>query len=66
MEMRGWYRGEKSPHFLEDHLPEKLLKRYRSFTGTIQPGDLVLFDTCNVHYPSQLICGQKSVFWLYY
>tara|TARA_B100000945_G_scaffold313231_1_gene308939 strand:- start:1314 stop:1970 length:657 start_codon:yes stop_codon:yes gene_type:complete len=66
MKLQGWYDGEKSPHCIEDNLLKKLLKKYRSFKGTIQPGDLVLFDTCNVHFPSELYSGKRSMIWLYY
>ena len=66
MQHRDWYHFEKSPHYVEENHLNKLLEKHRAFKGTIQPGDLVLFDTCNVHYPSKMVSGLRSIFWLYF
>ena len=65
MQIYKWNSKEK-PHCGVEHLLTKLHKQYHAFTATIQPGDLVIFDTCHVHYPSKLISGKRNMFWLYY
>ena len=39
---------------------------FELYKATINPGDLVIFDTCGVHYASKLTKGQRHLMFLYY
>ena len=44
----------------------QLQKQHRTFLATVNPGDLVCFDTRSVHYASSLTKGCRRVLWFYF
>jgi hypothetical protein len=51
---------------IEKKAEEECKIKFKKYVACLNPGDLVLFDTRNVHYASVLEEGQRQILWLYF
>ena len=54
----------KNPHVIENETIDT--NRFEKYVANNKKGDLLLFDTRNIHYASVLKKGERKILWYYY
>jgi hypothetical protein len=57
---------ENTSRTLSNELISYCENNFNLYKATINAGDLVIFDTCGVHFASKLLKGQRHLMFLYY
>ncbi len=58
--------NEKTTRTLNNELISYCKSNFNLYKATINAGDLVIFDTCGVHFASKLSNGQRHLMFLYF
>ena len=59
-------RNSKVESEMEKNAEIECKNKFNKFTACLNPGDLVLFDSRNVHHASTLEAGERQILWVYF